>query len=604
MIPEETVAISSTLPIEAVYASGRAVMDLNNRFIASADPAAYLASAARAGLPRTFCAWTRGVFAAALDSGCARIVLVGGGDCTHARVMGERLAALGLPVSHFSFPFTPDRAFLKRETEDLCARLGTTLPAAERTHRAFAPIRAALRELDELTFDGGRVGGFENHVRLIAGSDLAGDPARFAAELDAFLRAARRRRRAAGRTVRLGVIGIPPVFPDLHSLLEEGGAAVVYNELSYEFSMAEPAKNLLDQYMNYTYPYALDLRLERIRREAARRNLDGLVHYSQSFCFHRTEHEFFAERLGLPVVLVEGHDPGPVDPRTRTRLHAFLESFRPARRGAGRKRTLAGLDLGSRNVKLVVESADGARAAVSRPTPAFYRAFLAAGSGAFDRAFLRSVFPELPADARLAVTGYGRDRAEWPGIARITELSAHALGAREALGLDDFTLVDIGGQDTKVVTVERGRVTRFELNDRCAAGSGRFLENMAAILGLSVEELAQSSGEPEPLDATCATFGETELVGKILAGVPLARLAAGVVQAVFDRLSPVVARLARGPVALSGGGARCARLVDLFRERFGDARRVPDPEFNGARGCVRHLCGGRAEALPAARARR
>lgn len=581
-------AISSTLPVEALYAAGWRVEDLNNRFIAAADPHAYLRAAARDGLPRTFCAWTRGVYAAAVESSPDRVVLVGGGDCTHARVMGERLEADGRPVTHFSFPFLPDEAFLTRETEALCAAFGTTLDAARRVHRDFAPIRAALRELDELTV-AGRVRGFENHVRLISGSDLAGDPERFGDDLERFLRAARRRRPARAR-LRLGLLGIPPVFPDLHDLLESWGAAVVYNELSYEFSMAEPADGLIDQYLRYTYPYALSLRLERIRREAKRRNLDGFVHYSQAFCFHRTEHEFFAERLGLPLVLVEGHEPGPVDPRTRTRMQAFLESFRPRARRAAKPRAVAGLDLGSRNIKLAVE-ADGTVTQAALPTPRFYRAFLDRDARAFDAEFLSALFPALPRDAALCVTGYGRDRVEWPGVARITELSAHALGAAATLALGDFTLVDIGGQDTKVVAVRDGRVERFELNDRCAAGSGRFLENMAAILGLSVEELSTACGEPEPLDATCATFGETELVGKILAGVPLARLAAGVVRSVFDRLAPVVERLHGGPVILSGGGARCTRLVDLFRERFGDARTVPDPEFNGARGCLRHLAG-------------
>jgi predicted CoA-substrate-specific enzyme activase len=343
---------------------------------------------------------------------------------------------------------------------------------------------------------------------------------------------------------------------------------------------------LVDQYLKYTYPYSLEERIQRIQREVKKRNLDGLVHYTQSFCFHQTEHAMLKSALDIPVLQLEGHEPNQLDGRSRTRLGAFLESFSKKKGNTMNSKICAGLDIGSRSVKVVL-SKNGKITKFSRPTSEFYRAFLTAEEKSFSRSFLMDIFPELAGVEQLTVTGYGREKVNWPGAKEITEVLAHALGAMDSSGLADFILVDIGGQDTKIIRVEGGCLTDFELNDRCAAGSGRFMENMAAILNLTMDELDSYDVEPVHLDATCATFGETELVGQILSGASLPALATGVIQAVYERLLPVVRRMEGQNLLLSGGGARIKRLAKLFESGTGmKVITLKEPQYTGALGCL------------------
>lgn len=581
--------ISSTLPIEVLLAAGRSILDLNNRFITAPDPGKFLENAHSEGLPRTYCSWTKGVFAAALAENLDEFVIVTGGDCTHSRIMAEKLEMGGMTVIPFCYPFQPDATRLETEIRQLATATDTTIQAAEQIWQQLQPLRRQLAEVDRLTWETGQVTGFENHCILISGSDCNGDPQIFSEDVKTLLQAAKKR---PGDTTgpRLGIVGIPPIFNDLYQRLEESGVQVVYNELAREFSMAEPADGLVDQYLRYTYPYNVEFRMERIRRECQRRQLDGLIHYAQSFCFHHTEHDMLQEAAGLPMLRLEGHEPGPLDARSRTRLDAFVEQLKP-RRPHRKSGNLAGLDIGSRRVKLAVLR-NGNQETAAVDTSLFYRTFLEQQRKVFDRPFLLSLFPVLNDIQTIAVTGYGREKVRMPRLEVITEVQAHALGAVAATGCGDFTLVDIGGQDTKVIRVRAGRVAEFELNDRCAAGSGRYLENMARILGLTVEELGNFDAPAERLDATCATFGETELVGRILAGASLPALAAGVAASVVERLLPVVRRLAGERLYLAGGGSRCAAIRHGFAGHLNiPVELLPDPEFNGARGCLEYLQG-------------
>ena len=121
-------------------------------------------------------------------------------------------------------------------------------------------------------------------------------------------------------------------------------------------------------------------------------------------------------------------------------------------------------------------------------------------------------------------TGYGRNTLNLKGVRVVSEIRAHVSGALFQTGLRDFTLLDMGGQDTKVALVRNGRLQDFVMNDKCAASSGRYLENMAAILEVDLKELSSYWEEPVRLDATCGIFGESELIGQILRGHSVARL--------------------------------------------------------------------------------
>jgi predicted CoA-substrate-specific enzyme activase len=157
---------------------------------------------------------------------------------------------------------------------------------------------------------------------------------------------------------------------------------------------------------------------------------------------------------------------------------------------------------------------------------------------------------------------YGRNTVKVMSGEDIPEIKAHALGAIWQTGLQNFTLLDLGGQDSKVVLVKEGKVIDFQTNDRCAAGSGRYLENMAGVLGLGLDELSQHRDNPVDLNATCAIFGESELIGKIIEGSPVEELAAGVNYTIYKRIKPLLAKLHSPPLmSLIMRMCKCKREV-------------------------------------------
>jgi predicted CoA-substrate-specific enzyme activase len=241
----------------------------------------------------------------------------------------------------------------------------------------------------------------------------------------------------------------------------------------------------------------------------------------------------------------------------------------------------AGVDLGSTTVK-VVRVGDGR---------ILHRAQAAAGPepGAAARALLAA----LPAGVPVLATGYGRDLMELDGLPSITEIRAHALGAR-FLDPDCTAVVDVGGQDVKVIQLDpAGRVRKFEMNDRCAAGTGRFLEVMAARLGYTLEafsEAAAAGREGPQVSAMCTVFAESEVVGLLHRGHRREDVALAVHASVARRIAAMFARAGCGPgdrVLFTGGGSRNAHLAALLGERLGvPVRTHPDGPLAGALGCA------------------
>ena len=178
-------------------------------------------------------------------------------------------------------------------------------------------------------------------------------------------------------------------------------------------------------------------------------------------------------------------------------------------------------------------------------------------------------FDELDASA---VTGYGRRSFEGAGFAP-SELTCHALGAsRLAPGIR--TVIDIGGQDAKVILLSpQGRMTDFRMNDKCAAGTGRFLEVMARLLRLSLEELdalALTAPAPAAISSTCTVFAESEVISQLSAGADRAAVAAGI----FRLAAVRTAALAKGggfekPVFFSGGCSRSRTLAKQLSQELG-----------------------------------
>ena len=243
---------------------------------------------------------------------------------------------------------------------------------------------------------------------------------------------------------------------------------------------------------------------------------------------------------------------------------------------------MIGIDLGSRNVKVIRFEAGKIIEQRVYDTIEFYRHY---GKNINNRLQLDWELLQLPREDIVA-TGYGKITIELEGAVQIPEIQAHSIGAVYQSGIDDFTLLDIGGQDTKVIKIRKSRPVDFMTNDRCAASSGRYMENMAAVLGISLQELATYSEEPVELSSTCAIFGETEIIARIVEGCSLERLAAGVNYALYKRFSTMLNKLHSDIIIMSGGGSLNQALKDIIiRETGRQVMELAEPLFNGALGC-------------------
>lgn len=243
---------------------------------------------------------------------------------------------------------------------------------------------------------------------------------------------------------------------------------------------------------------------------------------------------------------------------------------------------MIGIDLGSRQVKLVQMKQNEVVRREIRDTISFYRQYGRMNSGRLEINLIDAGW----GDEQIVATGYGKMAVTIAGSGQIPEIQAHALGAVFQSRKDSFTLIDIGGQDSKVVLIRDGKAVDFITNDRCAASSGRYLENMAAVLDISLEDLSSYDREPADINATCAIFGETELIARIVEGYSIQQLAAGVNYALYRRIAPLLRRMESDLLVLSGGVALNRALAKILsRETGREVLVLPDPQFNGAIGC-------------------
>lgn len=242
-----------------------------------------------------------------------------------------------------------------------------------------------------------------------------------------------------------------------------------------------------------------------------------------------------------------------------------------------------GLDLGSRSSKIAVMKEDRTLDLQKYDTMIFYRRY---GKTENSRFVIDINSLELPARAVVTATGYGRQAVPVKGANIIPEIKAHMLGAIFLTGLTSFTLLDLGGQDSKVALVRKGRIVDFLTNDKCAASTGRYLENMAAALNISLEELGRHYKAPVELISTCAVFGESELIAKILEGFSVPELAAGVNHSIYKRILPMLVKLQSETIVFTGGVAYNEALGQIIRDGTGASVIVPEnPDFAGAIGC-------------------
>ncbi|MEW6555311.1 MAG: acyl-CoA dehydratase activase [Actinomycetota bacterium] len=244
---------------------------------------------------------------------------------------------------------------------------------------------------------------------------------------------------------------------------------------------------------------------------------------------------------------------------------------------------IGGLDIGSRTIALVeVDGGDILRGEVVETT--------------FDPLEQCRLLLEGRDFDVLVATGYGRHLAQANFADRtITEIKAFALGCHRFFP-DCRTILDIGGQDTKAISLgPGGKVIDFQMNDRCAAGTGKFLEVMAAAMGLSLDEMGRIALETEAevkISSMCTVFAESEVTGLIARGTPRPEIARGLHEAICDRSVSLMKRVGiEREVVFAGGVARNPCLATLLEKRLGLPLSIPeDPQIVGALGAA--LSGG------------
>jgi predicted CoA-substrate-specific enzyme activase len=244
----------------------------------------------------------------------------------------------------------------------------------------------------------------------------------------------------------------------------------------------------------------------------------------------------------------------------------------------------AGVDIGSTMTKVVIMNR-AVLASVIGPT------------GPEHRKLANRVMEQALAEAKLpfadityvVATGYGRINVPFADK-QITEISCHARGVSYLLP-EVRTVIDIGGQDCKAIKLSNGRAVDFVMNDKCAAGTGRFLEVTAEGLGVKLEDMGRLSLEAKnkvEIGSTCTVFAAQEVVAQLSTGVILPDIIAGLHEAIATRIYGMARRLKiEREVALTGGGAKNIGLVRALEAKLGYPVLVPpEPLLTGAIGAA------------------
>ena len=195
-----------------------------------------------------------------------------------------------------------------------------------------------------------------------------------------------------------------------------------------------------------------------------------------------------------------------------------------------------------------------------------------------------------PEEGRTVSTGYGRVAVPFSNKT-VTEITCHAKGASAIFGTDDLMIIDIGGQDTKVILIENGFVKDFVMNDKCSAGTGRFLEVMAGTLALRPDELCTlaASGGNTSISSLCTVFAESEVISLIGKGEKKENIAFGVVDSIVRKVAVQATRMLspEKSVVLTGGLCECDYICDaLGKELKTEVKTDPRARYAGAIGAA------------------
>lgn len=320
------IGLTTTVPIEVLITAGYKPFDLNNIFVTSEDYLKYIDIAEQDGFPKSMCAWIKGIYGACISNNITEIIGVMEGDCSNTKVLNDVLKSKNILVHPFSFPHAHTKESLRKEMNRFMGYFKVNEFEVEKTRGVLNEIRNKAKQIDELSYKEDTVSGFENHLLQLCLSDFDGDYIKYGAFLSEKLLEIKTRK-PDKKKLKLGYIGVPPMTGDLFEFVETLDSKIVFNEVQREFAFprSNEAKDIVEQYYDYTYPYDFDFRFAEIKRQIELRQLDGIIHYTQAFCHKAAEHILLKERIDIPILNIEGDKLNTLDARTKLRLEAFLD---------------------------------------------------------------------------------------------------------------------------------------------------------------------------------------------------------------------------------------------------------------------------------------
>jgi predicted CoA-substrate-specific enzyme activase len=251
----------------------------------------------------------------------------------------------------------------------------------------------------------------------------------------------------------------------------------------------------------------------------------------------------------------------------------------------------AGIDAGSRAIKIILMKAKGLKVIASEIIDQTIE----------QDKLIKQVFKKLLKKSgyqrkdvsKIVATGYGRNKVSLADTT-ITEITCHARGVHHLMP-ETKTVIEIGGQDSKLLRLSSdGNVRDFIMNDRCAAGTGRFLEVVAEKLGLSPKklgEIAAKSRRPAAISSMCVVFAETEILGLMADGTRPEDIAAGVQTSIATRIFSMAGRLINPPIIFTGGVALISGMDKILESVLGQPISIaPKPQMTGALGAAILAC--------------
>ena len=400
--------------------------------------------------------------------------------------------------------------------------------------------------------------------------------------------------------LNIGILGAR-ANENIKKILEEKGANVAFDltctGLGRKIFCDESevlksyARGLLSQFPCMRMEQASN-RDEMIRRYAD--SVDGIIYHTVQFCDNYAyEYAWLKEWLKRPVLLLETDYTRQSYGQILTRIEAFLESLQPKRPHAkknmegDRAMYVLGIDSGSTSTNAVIMDQN-------RKIVAFSVVRTGAKSGESADRILKEVLDKASLKREdiswIVSTGYGRVSIDFADE-NVTEISCHGKGAHY-FNPKIRTILDIGGQDSKAIKLsETGDVSDFVMNDKCAAGTGRFLEMIARSLEVSLDELgaiALESKEKIEITSMCSVFAESEVISLIAQNKEKADIANGVCGAIANKAFGLLRRVGLEPdFMMTGGVAKNPGVVRAVEEKIGSKLYIcEEPEIVGATGAA------------------